>query len=344
MTRRPKVAHLLDDFALGGVTRNLALFGHSALADLFDSVPVEVHPEWGIAPRLDAKVIVTHFPPSWRNLSFLFSLRARNPNAAIIHVEHSYSREWAEMSVPDIDRFRLMLKIALGQFDRIICVARAQEAWLRQLCPQYTARTQTIEPWSEMAGLEKLQLPGFAQSEPLVIGAYGRFVAQKGFAELIAAARLLGAEGNVQFRIHGVGAPEEEAQLRRLASGLRHVEIGGRVDDVPAFLAGCDLIAVPSRYETFGLVAAEARLAGRPIVVSPVGGLPEQAVLGGRIVDFRNSTAAAAELANIRRWPLVQMAVDARHSAIGITGDRIAKWRALLGDCCLVQGLARAAA
>ena len=48
------------------------------------------------------------------------------------------------------------------------------------------------------------------------------------------------------------------------------------VDDVPRLLERATVVAVPSRYEEpFGLVAVEAGLAGRPVVASDVGGLPE---------------------------------------------------------------------
>lgn len=46
--------------------------------------------------------------------------------------------------------------------------------------------------------------------------------------------------------------------------------------DVPDFLSRCDVVAIPSRWEAGGLINIGAREAGRPILVSPVDGLPEQ--------------------------------------------------------------------
>ncbi len=49
-------------------------------------------------------------------------------------------------------------------------------------------------------------------------------------------------------------------------------------DEALARMAGVDLVAMPSRWpENAPLVAAEARLAGKPLLVADVGGLPEVA-------------------------------------------------------------------
>jgi D-inositol-3-phosphate glycosyltransferase len=44
-------------------------------------------------------------------------------------------------------------------------------------------------------------------------------------------------------------------------------------DQLPDFYAVADVVAVPSRYESFGLVAVEALACGKPVVASRVGGL-----------------------------------------------------------------------
>jgi glycosyltransferase involved in cell wall biosynthesis len=64
------------------------------------------------------------------------------------------------------------------------------------------------------------------------------------------------------------------------------------VEDVAGFLAGVDVVAVPSRWEAYGMVANEAREAGRPVLVAPVDGLPEQVQGGGGlVVDFADHGA-----------------------------------------------------
>lgn len=46
-------------------------------------------------------------------------------------------------------------------------------------------------------------------------------------------------------------------------------------DEIRIELANCDFVVMPSRWEGFGFVAAEALRAGRPVVASHVGGLKE---------------------------------------------------------------------
>ncbi|MEO0699968.1 MAG: glycosyl transferase, partial [Pseudomonadota bacterium] len=75
------IAHLMDDFGMGGVTRALTLFEEPMIKRKARSHVVPVHPNAQLAPRLDADLIVDHAALSWARLPFLISLRARNPKA-----------------------------------------------------------------------------------------------------------------------------------------------------------------------------------------------------------------------------------------------------------------------
>ncbi|VWX58411.1 glycosyltransferase family 4 protein [Sphingorhabdus sp. 109] len=341
MTSLPKIVHLLDDLSIGGVTRNLALFQHPALQRHYECSSEEVHPDWSIAPKMNAAVIVVHFSMSWKTLPFLYSLAARNAQARLVLVEHSYSREWENLYVADQTRFRSMLKLAHRMFDRVICVSDAQAGWLEESTGLRAPKRQTIYPWSDMQGLAQLPRPHFSLKAPLIIGAYGRFVEDKGFERLIGAINALGDQQAVGLLLGGFGPDEDK--LRRLAGSNSNISFYGQIDRVDDFLAKCDLVAVPSKFETYGLVATEARMAARPILVSGVGGLSEQVGEAGMVTDFGDEKATVKLLENIRHLPLVKMSVSGRDACLDITEHRIESWLQLLGDIASSRTMPRAA-
>jgi glycosyltransferase involved in cell wall biosynthesis len=86
----------------------------------------------------------------------------------------------------------------------------------------------------------------------------------------------------------GVG-PSESAVADQIAASPRlrqHVRRLGRISeaDVSGLLELADVVAVPSRYEGFGLPALEAMAAGTPVVAADATSLPEVLGDAGRLV------------------------------------------------------------
>jgi glycosyltransferase involved in cell wall biosynthesis len=113
--------------------------------------------------------------------------------------------------------------------------------------------------------------------------AIGRLVPQKGFDLLLSACASL----DVHLKIVGDG-PDLE-QLKRTAPA--NAEFMGTRDDIPTQLSSADLLVIPSRWEGFGLVAAEAMAAGVPVVATAVDGLVE--VLGPEVANVQPNDVAA---------------------------------------------------
>lgn len=113
----------------------------------------------------------------------------------------------------------------------------------------------------------------------------GRVDPIKGIDTLLAAAEIMAAAGSrpcfvfVGGDLDDHGRPigpladvERDAVARGIAGNMRFV--GSQPQDkLPIFYAAADVAAVPSRYESFGLVAVEAMACGTPVVASRVGGL-----------------------------------------------------------------------
>ena len=91
----------------------------------------------------------------------------------------------------------------------------------------------------------------------------------------------------------------------------------GARSDIARLLASMDILAVPSRWETFGLVVIEAMAMGTPVVAARVGGLPEIVVDGETGVLVERGPAAFAQalvalLQNPSRRARMGMAGQAR--------------------------------
>jgi len=327
MTGRLKVVHLLDDLAVGGVTRALDIYAQPEVAAVAQSIMRPVQASWRTASQIDAKIIVTHFPPSWNKLPFLMSLKFRNPEAMIIHVEHSYNREWMESEVQNQSRFKTMLQHSLGIFDHVIFVSKAQAEWAASVAELSGDKYSVIEPFCSTPGLGHIKLPCVPRDQPLTIGTYGRMVHAKGFHDLIMAFSKMKERQKLRLLLGGFGP--NESQLRSMASGIPEIRLYGKVTDHADFFRQCDVFAVPSHYECYGMVATEAKIAGRPILVSPVGGLPEQVGDAGLCIDFKRHDEAALALSNLQRMPLTSMAVAARKSCIWVGQNRARKWQNL---------------
>lgn len=146
------------------------------------------------------------------------------------------------------------------------------------------------------AGLrEELGLP----PETLLVGVAARRHPMKGHEEFLKAAALLRAGGrDVRFVLVGRGVTSSDPILRDLSG---RTELEGRVlllgqrEDMPSFLAGLDLLCVPSLFgEGFPNVLGEAMACGVPCVATEVGESREIIGETGRIVR-PGETAALAE-------------------------------------------------
>ncbi len=108
-----------------------------------------------------------------------------------------------------------------------------------------------------------------------VIGVIGRLAPQKGHATLL---RAVASMRHHEARLKVVGDGALEKDLKRLASTLGiedRTEFMGARQDVDKILDQIDILVLPSLWEGLGLVLIEASLAGRVVVGSRVGGIPE---------------------------------------------------------------------
>ncbi|MDW7977476.1 MAG: glycosyltransferase family 4 protein [Candidatus Caldarchaeum sp.] len=111
---------------------------------------------------------------------------------------------------------------------------------------------------------------------PLVF--VGRLHPVKGVDTALKAVAHLKERKGVFVKLLVVGDGEEMMRLRKMAEDLgvsSQVDFLGYRYDVETFMRKASAVLVPSRYEPFGMTAAEAGAAGKPVVASSTGGLRE---------------------------------------------------------------------
>ncbi len=137
----------------------------------------------------------------------------------------------------------------------------------------------------------------------------GRLEARKGIDMLLECVTPLAEEfDDVVFTIVGddsLAAPGGTTFRRAFeasATKVRgRVQFTGQVDDtlLRRYYAGCDVLVVPSRFESFGLILLEAMMFAKPVVATDVGGMKEIVLHGetGFLVPPDNVAALTSALA-----------------------------------------------
>jgi glycosyltransferase involved in cell wall biosynthesis len=168
----------------------------------------------------------------------------------------------------------------------------------------------------------------------------GRLHRQKGVDTLVTAVRRLPSDTMLTLVGDGPERRAIERQAREMGIAER-VRITGFVPhaDVPALLAAADVVVLPSRYEELGTALVEAMAAGRPIVATAVGGIPEvvRDGVGGLLVPADDPAALAAAIGRILADPALaaRLAAGARERAAGYDWDRLAERTAAVYETVL---------
>jgi glycogen synthase len=156
---------------------------------------------------------------------------------------------------------------------------------------------------------------------------------QKGLDTLLATVALLVRDRpDLRVKIAGRGKDRERVLQGARALGLaNNVEVVGSVGDEERnrLLSGALVLLMPSRFEGFGMVAAEAMAAGVPLVASSADSLVEVVAPpeGGVIVPPGDAEAMAGAVDRLLRNPVARQELSrtARRAAERFRWDRIAE-------------------
>jgi glycosyltransferase involved in cell wall biosynthesis len=189
-----------------------------------------------------------------------------------------------------------------------------------------------------------LPAPSTMQPEPGRILFLGRLGAAKGVFELLGAAALLAAK-YPSLRLAFGGEGDAEALLRRAAElGLAgRMEMLGWLgpEERDAQLARASVFCLPSHAEGLPMSMLEAMAAGRAVVASSVGGIPETIVDGdnGLLAPPRDEAALAEQLDRVlgdealraRLARQARVTIEQHYSTEVVCGQLSALYRELAG-------------
>jgi glycosyltransferase involved in cell wall biosynthesis len=178
-------------------------------------------------------------------------------------------------------------------------------------------------------GLEAFESgPAWIHTAPYFLG-IGRIVAQKGFYELIKAYAASGVT-EIDLLLAGDGPDMERLCRLRAQLGLcGRVHFLGRAGRpaVHALMRGATGVVVPSLLEPFGIVSLEALAAGKALLASSVGGIPEVVPNGNgvRLVPPGDVDALAEGLRWLKSGASGDCAEGLRRHAMRFVWPRIAE-------------------
>lgn len=208
----------------------------------------------------------------------------RVPHVIVFHTLGKLKNRVFEAPVEPETRLRAERDLCADSH-RIIATTEAEKSALVELYGAPGERVAVIPCGVDLTGFQPVNrgearhLLGVHQDDPLVLYV-GRFDPVKGLDDLLTAMALIRADRPVRLMVVGGDgdAAAEARSIRELSARLGvsdRVTFAGRVshEDLPVYYSASDVLAVPSHYESFGLVALEALACGTPIVATPVGAM-----------------------------------------------------------------------
>jgi len=255
----------------------------------------------------DAIFLNTYFGGS----AFLFLLFRKLFPAPVISIIQSYFN-W--------DQPPAAFKQIFSQVDQVCCISHSVLQTMEKDLPPMKNPPKVIYYGLPMPEIPPAPLP----LSPPVILLLGRLCPEKGFDTAVEAFSSLKETGsNAQLLIAGEGP--ERPRLEQLVGAL-HLRSStqfmgkARIEEVPSIINRATLVAMPSHFEPFGLVALEAMQLGRPVIASCIGGLSEVVSdrVTGLLVPPQDSAALLKAMQDLLDHPekAIEMGIQGRKRAI----------------------------
>lgn len=235
-------------------------------------------------------------------------IAARLADIPAVSVSRGWTAHTAKVRLNEaIDRRVLRRMVA------VVCVSEGQAVEVRKGGVR-ADRVRVIHNAIDMTRFSGVAAGGrailqsfFPTPRELIVIGVGRLSPEKGFDQLVQAARLLvPGSPTTGFVLAGDGPEREKLEKLVRAAGLQsHVAFAGFRTDIDRLLPGADVLAQSSHTEGLPNVVLEACAAGIPVVATDVGGTREVVLDGisGYLVPAGNPRMLADRLLELLRSP-----------------------------------------
>jgi glycosyltransferase involved in cell wall biosynthesis len=263
-----------------------AIHGHSPLSYLaaLDTYGNSVHSSYTIhsPARMEMAIV-------WKNSGLLRRITAPAGLAAINRMEEACLRRSGVIT-------------ALSQYT-IDCIARIHGEKLARtvrLLPGWVDTSQYVPVENREQAKRQLGWP----TDIPVLFTLRRLSPRMGLDLLLDASCRLRNEGiRFHLMVGGSGPLRSKLEEQSKTLGLSNaVTFMGQISDekLPLAYAACDAFVLPTAaLECFGLIALEALSAGRPVLATPVGAIPE--IIGKFDPSWLSQSAAVDDIADLLR-------------------------------------------
>ncbi|MCU1354685.1 MAG: mshA [Acidimicrobiales bacterium] len=267
----------------------------------------------------------------------------------LVSTFHTLARVKAETGDPEPSRRVDAESEVIGCSDVILANSVEEVAQLERLYGADPSRIEIVPPGVEHAFFSPGDRRGARDALGLgdhpVLLFVGRIQPLKGLSVAVGALAALGRPDAELVVVGGPSGAEGEAELARVVAQADRLGVTDRIRFVPAqphhllstYYRAADVVLVPSRSESFGLVALEAAACGVPVVATAVGGLRTLVDHGrtGLLVHRREPEAFASAVAQVLHDPAWAAALGAAAAerARGFTwSTAAARLRRVYGD------------
>lgn len=201
-----------------------------------------------------------------------------------------------------------------ARLDGLVCPSRANLRSVQDLPWKAGFRSSVIA--YAAPSCEAPERPGIHKEGCFTFGLLARGVAEKGWAEALAAFRLLGQRRVARAKLLFIGDGPEIQRLKDEVRDDEDVEIVGHQAGSAEWIAKCDVGLLPSYFAAESLPNAviEFQAQGRPVIATQVGGIPEMLEGSGIVIPISADTGRADVQALAAAMERMMADASLRHS------------------------------